>query len=137
MNAKLLALVPMLWLAASTSTAQTVTDPVAQVRSLSPAGVDANLAAMAQQVTLAAPIQTDDVTTVERAVYLPQLKTLTYMVRLSKAIPPQTVASNTVAAICGGRTNIAFMDRGVTYQYSVTTPAQTFFVSIKRSDCPQ
>ena len=115
--------------------AQTVIDPVEQVRALSSAGVDANLAALAQQVNLAAPIRTDDVTTVERAVYLPNHKTINYMVRLSQSLPSQTVASNTVAAICGGRTNIAFMDRGVTYQYSVTTPTDTFAISIKRSDC--
>lgn len=135
MNAKLLTLTVTLWLGASASMAQTVIDPVEQVRALSSAGVDANLAALAQQVNLAAPIRTDDVTTVERAVYLPNHKTINYMVRLSQSLPSQTVASNTVAAICGGRTNIAFMDRGVTYQYSVTTPTDTFAISIKRSDC--
>lgn len=135
MNTKRLALATMLWLGASASMAQTVTDPVAQVRALSSAGVDANLAAMAQQVTLTAPIRTDDVTTIERAVYLPQYKTFNYVVRLSQSIPSQTLASNTVAAICRGRTNVAFMDRGVTYQYSVTTPSETFAISIKRADC--
>ena len=136
MKAKLLWLATMLCVTASASTAQTITDTAAQVRALTPDGVDETMAAMAQQVTLAAPITADKVTTFERAIYLRQSKLFNYVVKMTESIPPETVAKNTLAFVCSGRTNIAFMDRGVTYQYSVRTPTQSFAISVKRSDCP-
>lgn len=115
--------------------AQTIADPVAAIRTMSQAEVDANMAGIAQQTTAAAPIQADDVTTVVRAIYLPQMKTLNYVVRLSEAIPPAAAAKNMGGGLCKGRTVLAFMERGVIYQYSVTTPTQTYTITFKRGDC--
>ena len=115
--------------------AQTINDPVAEIRAMKPAEFDAYMAAIAQQTTAAAPIQADAVTTVTRAIYMPQMKTLNYMVQLSQAIAPQAAAQSFKAGLCKGRSVLANMDRGVTYQYSVTTPAQSYNVTFKRADC--
>jgi len=115
--------------------AQTISDPVALIRAMSDAEVDANMTGIAQHITASAPVQADAVTTIARAVYLPTLKTLNYVVRLSESVPASTAAKRMGESLCKGRTNLAFMDRGVTYQYSVTTPSQTYSISFKRGDC--
>lgn len=116
--------------------AQTIEDPIAAIRAMSSAQVDETMQAIAQQTTLAAPLQTDQITTIVRAIYLRQMRTLNYTVQLSRAATPQEAAANMKPGLCRGRTVLALMDKGVNYQYSVTTPAQTYSITFKRSDCP-
>ena len=115
--------------------AQSISDPVAEIRVMKPAEFDAFVAAIAQQTTAAAPIQTDAVTTITRAIYLPQIRTLNYTVQLAEALTAQAAAQNLKAGLCKGRSVLAIMGRGVTYQYSVTTPTQSYNITFKRADC--
>ena len=115
--------------------AQSISDPVAEIRAMKSADFDAFMAAIAQQTSAAAPIQTDAVTTVTRAVYLPQMQTLNYTVQLAEALTAQAAAQSLKAGLCKGRSVLAIMGRGVTYQYSVTTPTQSYNITFKRADC--
>lgn len=122
---------------ASATFAQTISDPTSEIRAMSMSEIDATMTAIAQQTTAAAPLATDAVTTTERAIYLKQTKTITYTVRLSEPITPAAAAKSTALGLCRGRIALALMERGVLYHYSVTTPAQTYGITFKRSDCPQ
>lgn len=115
--------------------AQSISDPVAEIGAMKPAEFDAFVAAIAQQTTAAAPIQSDAVTTITRAIYLPQIRTLNYTVQLAEALTAQAAAQNLKAGLCKGRSVLAIMGRGVTYQYSVTTPTQSYNITFKRADC--
>lgn len=116
--------------------AQTISDPIAAIRAMSHAEVDDNMMAIAQQTTAAAPIQSDAITTITRAIYIKSTRTLAYTVQLSRAASAQEAAANMKPGLCRGRTVLALMEKGVSYQYSVTTPSQTYNITFKRSDCP-
>jgi hypothetical protein len=132
-----LALVTGLGLAlAFPSAAQTISDPIAEIRAMTRAQVDASMAEIAQGTTAAAPLQSDAITTIAGAIYIKKTRTLVYTVQLSRSTPPEEAAANMKAGLCRGRTVLAFLEKGVTYQYSVTTPAQTYNIVFKRSDCP-
>jgi len=56
-------------------------------------------------------------------------------VQLAEALTAQAAAQNLKDGLCKGRSVLAIMGRGVTYQYSVTTPTQSYNITFKRADC--
>lgn len=120
---------------AANLTAQTIDDPTATVKAMNSAQIDETMAAIAQQTTASAPIQSDATTTIVRAVYMKPVKTLVYVVQLSQPIPPEQAAKTVAGWLCKGKSVLALMERGVTYQYAVSTPTQAYNITFKRSDC--
>ena len=110
-------------------------DPVATIQAYSPTEIDSHMSAMAQAISVSAPIQADAVTTVVRAIYVKPSRMLVYMVQLSAPISPADAAQSMKSGFCAGRTNLALIAKGVTYQYAVTTPTQTYNITFTKGSC--
>ena len=109
--------------------------PELAIQSMSPAEVDSHMSQVANAVSQSSPIRSDEITTINRAFYLKSNKTLTYMVSLSEHRNAEDVASSMRPSFCSGRTNKAFMSKGVNYQYSITTPRQSYNIIFSQKDC--
>lgn len=109
--------------------------PDQRFRTMTSEQIDRTMQDMAAAVSQSAPIQTDEWTTILGAVYLKPIRTLNYRVSLSQSRSAQAVAQTMKPNFCAGRTNLALMDKGVSYQYSVTTPRDTYNITFTRADC--
>lgn len=109
--------------------------PEQQIRAMTPEQVDRTMQDMATTINQSVPMVTDRWITVRNAAYLKPLRILNYTVSIAQAYSAQDVAEFMKPNFCAGRVNLALMDRGVTYQYSVTTPAETFSIRFTRADC--
>lgn len=121
---------------AAVAFAQTVhKSPEQEISALPIDQIDQLMAATAATVAKSVPIQADEITQVVGAVYLKPLRTLNYRVRLSQDISSAAAAAAMKPGFCSGSMNKAFMSRGVKYQYSVTTPAQSYIFVFGAKDC--
>ena len=101
---------------ASGSNAQTITEsPDKKIAAMTADQVDYVMSETAAATVKSAPIHTDAVTTITSAVYIRPQKTLFYRVLLSSSIRAADAAASMKPSFCSGRTNRAFMNKGVTY----------------------
>lgn len=109
--------------------------PEKQIAEASPEDVDKFMEYMAHLVNQSAPIETDSETTILRALYLQSVRIFSYSVVLSAPIAAQDSARNMKSLFCSGRTNQVLMDKGISFQYSVKTPADSYIITFSKGDC--
>ena len=121
---------------ASGSNAQTITEsPDKKIAAMTADQVDYVMSETAAATVKSAPIHADAVTTITSAVYIRPQKTLFYRVLLSSSIRAADAAASMKPSFCSSRTNRAFMNKGVTYKYGVTTPTESYDIAFTARDC--
>lgn len=109
--------------------------PDLEISQMNSAQVDMAMTEVANVASQSTPIRADEITVVQRVIYLKPMRTLLYQVSLIKHRDASAVAATMRPSFCSGRTNRAFMSKGVTYKYAVTTPKETYSITFAEGDC--